>query len=111
MTKLRFEFQEIINEIGAFSGLADRFIAPPSKAILASFKGSLEKYADTPSQGKFIWEIPLSAPLTTTISRGGYEKGDGGEHNVYAEISSIWEIQRIPEKRKRDRATYFELEE
>jgi hypothetical protein len=48
--------------------------------------------------------------LKTIVSEGEYESGHKrGSHRVVAEIDAIWEIQRIPAKKKKAPAIHFKL--
>lgn len=96
---LRFAFQEMLNEIQAFSGLAEEFIAPSSREVLTQFRQKLEGYRNSPTKDPFVWEIPEANPLTT-ISTKGYEPGRSGQKGIVGQISTIWEIKRDPPPKK-----------
>lgn len=107
MTELLFSFQEMADEVDAFSRLADRFIDPVTRFVLHRMRSNLQEYRDQRTKGRFSWEISLDNPLRTVVSRGGYEKGLQGEHNVFAEITAKWEIERVPAKK--GRCMHFKL--
>jgi hypothetical protein len=106
---LRFEFQEMISELEAFSRLADPFLLAESRSVLPNLKQSLENYRTEPTGNSRTWQISTTSSLKT-ISGTRYEKGNrAGKHCIYAEITSIWEIRRIPGRNVRQPAKYFEL--
>lgn len=99
----------MVNELEAFSHIAEKFIATESRQVLSQFKGTLETYRDQPTQHKFDWQIRPANPLRTTVSPGGYEMGSKGAHHIFAEIDALWRIQRVPGKKKNDRSEFFKL--
>lgn len=106
---LRFEFQEMIAELEAFSRLAEPFLLAESRSVLSNLKQALENYRIEPTTNSRSWQISTTSSLKT-ISGRGYEKGGRvGKHCVYAEITSIWEIRRITGRSVRQPAKYFEL--
>jgi hypothetical protein len=109
MTALTFAFQEVINEVDAFSHLAHDFIEPNSRFVLPQFKSELESYREQPTKDGYEWQIRPDFPLRTTVSRGEYEVGGGGEHHVFADIDACWSIQRIPERKRKLPARQFKL--
>jgi hypothetical protein len=109
MTGLTFLFQEVISEVDAFSHLAKEFIEPNSRFVLPQFKSELESYRDQPREDEYKWQIGSDFPLRTTVSKGEYEVGGGGEHHIFADIDACWSIQRIPQKKKSMPARQFKL--
>jgi hypothetical protein len=110
MAELQFLFSEIIDEIESFTHLASKFIALGSQHVLPRFKSTLQSYRDQAHQGTLPWNISVSDPLKTIVSEGEYESGrKRGSHRVVAEIDALWEIQRIPTKKRKAPATHFQL--
>jgi hypothetical protein len=110
MSELQFSFGEMIAEIESFSHLASKFIALGSQHVLPQYKSTLQSYRDQPDHGLLQWHIPSSDPLKTIVSEGEYESGKKrGSHKVVAEIDALWEIQRIPAKKKKASAIHFKL--
>jgi hypothetical protein len=108
MPALRFAFQEMLDEVSSFTGLADNFIAPQSKEALPRFKRNLESYRNSPTKGAFDWEIPESDPLIT-VGTNAYEPGDGGHRLVVGEITAKWQIRREAPPKRSMPAKYFSL--
>ncbi len=108
MSQLKFDFQEMADEIRAFSGIADRFVAPASKNVLSRFAGELETYRNSNNRGEFDWKIEEAVPLRT-IATTEYEPGGGGAQDIVGEITSIWSIKKVPTERQNIRARYFKL--
>jgi hypothetical protein len=103
---MRFSFQEMLNEVKAFAGLAEDFIAPGSKNVLSRFHGELESYRNAATSNAFDWEISESDPLTTTSTKG-YEPGDGGKRYLVAQITAKWRIKKEPPPKKSMPAKVF----
>jgi hypothetical protein len=110
VTKLQFRFKDVIDEVSALSGVARPFIAPDCRYLLEQLKTSLEGLQGTSQTSSFIWGIPARSPLRTVTSEGAYQRGGGGAHRICAEITSKWQIKRIPARRRHVPATVFELD-
>ena len=109
MTGLEFSFQEMITEVDSFSRLSEKFVTTESRGVLQALKRSLENYRAEPTEGSLSWQISEHLPLRTVISQGKYEKGGNGAHHLYAEISAVWEIQRMRERKLAMPAKRFKL--
>ena len=107
---LEFKFQDVLNEIQAFADLAEAFLEPSSLRVLAELSGVLENVRDTRSSKTVRWEIPDDRPLVTRASFGAYQPDAQGAHNIFAEVSSVWEIKRIAPQKKKNRAELFALD-
>jgi len=108
MPILRFEFQDMLDEVSSFAELAKKFISPTSYGVLGRFHTQLEMYRNSASQSAIDWEIPESDPLVT-IPAKEYEPGGGGKIAVVGEITSKWRIKREPPRKKQQPAKYFGL--
>jgi len=108
MAALMFDFQEVINEIEAFSHLANDFIAPESRDVLPRMRIAVESFRSQKGNYPIDLEISRVNPLRTRLSRGAYEKGSGGGHDIYGEISSKWRIKKVSQKQP-GTARRFEL--
>jgi len=110
MSRLLFDFQEMLNEIDAFSNLASKFLDPSSYYALQELQRSLNTYRNQDTTKSTYWGIPLGNPLKTIISEGQYERGARhGKRHIHATVSSTWNIQREPPKKKQKPATQFRL--
>ena len=98
----------MLTEIKAFEGLANDFIAPVSKNALQQFCSQLEGYRNAETQGRFVWQIPETQPLTT-IGTTSYEPGGGGQRVLVGQISAIWEIKKEAPLKKSMPAKYFSV--
>jgi hypothetical protein len=108
MSALRFSFQEMLNEVTSFAGLAEGFIASRSKAVLSRYSNELEGYRNSATRDAFDWEISEADPLTTIRSKS-YEPGDGGQRFLIGEITAKWRIKKEPPTKKSRLASYFSL--
>lgn len=108
MPGLRFAFQEMLDEVNSFAGLANDFIASRSKQALPRFQRELEGYRNSATQSAFDWEIPESDPLLT-IDTKAYEPGGHGQRIVFGEITAKWRIKREPPLKKSMPAKFFSL--
>lgn len=72
--------------------IAQQFIDPVSTNVLPQLKTTLENIRSAKSEAVAPWGITKNYPLKTIESYGEYEPGDHGEHVVYAELTSKWEI-------------------
>lgn len=72
--------------------ISSDFLDPSASVVLTTFEKGLEGIRSSGFRGESKWKIPDKMPLRTVVSRGGYEPDDQGEHNVFAEIASLWEI-------------------
>lgn len=110
MGKLRFRFQEVIDEVDSFSKLARSYLQPETIRSLDQLRYGLESMRDTPSSATNKWEITEADPVRTTLSSGRYQPDDMGARTVFGEVSCIWEIRRIPlPGKKNQRAVEFEV--
>lgn len=107
MTRLQFEFQEMANEVDAIAGLAEPFLDDKSRLVLPNLRRSLETYRAQPTVQPTDWIISSDNPLLTTLSEGQYEVGGGGGLSIYGEITAKWQIQRVPPKKRSQRAELF----
>jgi hypothetical protein len=110
VSALEFEFQEMLNEIDAISHLAAPFIDAKSRTVLPQLATSLENIRDAATNAVREWGISETFPLLTAVSHGGYQPEEQGEYNVFAEITSLWEVQRVrPAGKKTVKAKTFTL--
>jgi hypothetical protein len=110
MSQLEFEFQDVLNELDAFARIAEKYLRPESRQVLPQLAAELEGIRNTPTNVTHVWGIRNERPLRTTVSVGEYQPDGEGEHNVYAEITSQWEIERIkPPGKKNQPGQRFRL--
>jgi hypothetical protein len=107
MPQLQFAFQEIIAEIKAFSKVARDYIAPESLNVLPQLWTNLEVIQQLPDGTLTNWGITQAYPLRTIASEGQYEHNGGGQHHLFAEMTSIWEI--VPRGHRRRPGRNFAL--
>jgi hypothetical protein len=97
---LEFSFKELIEEVNAIARMAKRFVTAESQPVLDELARSLSGIQAARTQRVFPWEIRRDRPIRTVRSPGEYEVDGGGQHTVYAEITSIWDILPIPPARR-----------
>jgi hypothetical protein len=100
---LEFSFKEFVDEIEAIRAMTEHFIAPESYHVLYNLERQLESIWSAPTTTEVPWGIRESTPLKTRISDGEYERGAGGKHKVFAEITSVWGISSIRAGIKKNR--------
>ncbi|WP_155253815.1 hypothetical protein [Bradyrhizobium japonicum] len=108
MSGLRFSFQEMLDEVSSFAGLAKGFVTAQSLLILSQFQSELESYRNSTTTGGFDWEITDVNPLQT-VSTKEYEPGGGGATLLVGEITSKWRIRKEASKKKSMASQHFEL--
>src|SRR5215207_4051151 len=101
MPGLQFAYAEFFQEIEAIRSLTASFLDPTSLSTWDMVEGSLRGIQQNGGYGVHRWEIPRDRPLLTVNSAGGYEPDSKGRHCIFAEVSSIWEIQPTNEKVKK----------
>lgn len=99
----------MIDEVSAFERLARKFIAPGARDVLSQLGKSLLGYRDQLTESPVDWEIAEANPLDTIVSDGGYERGSGGAHKVFARITCKWRIKKIPKQRRIRLSKQFKL--
>jgi hypothetical protein len=92
VASLVFEFQECIDEVQSISRFASSFLEPHAVFLLDQFAIALKGVRSSPAGSHYRLQIPLDDPVRTNTSYGEYEPDGNGEHNVRAELSSVWEI-------------------
>lgn len=118
MKGLVFHFDDMQREVADFSALAKRFLDPSAETCLKVFadqlgiirqKAPLASTQPGVSGKKYRWEIPANQALRTKPSRG-YEKGKRkGGPEIYARITSVWDISPEPRKSNHDVSKHFHL--
>ena len=106
---LQFKFQEMLTEIDALAGVARGFIEPGHNEVFDQLSTVLKNIRDDPTNKTYEWGIKENYPLRTRVSYGEYQGSCGGQHNVFAEITSVWEIRRIKPSKRSAPAERFEL--
>ncbi len=101
MSGLEFTFSEFINEIDAIKRVASAFIDESSEHVFYGLRESLENIKDGESGNRYFWGIHESNPLRTRTSRGMYRVGGGAREHIFAEITSIWEIEPLKSEGKK----------
>ena len=89
---LDFSIREFLSEIAALEAITSSFTARESAGVLARLRIALENVRTQRNNAVTKWGIPENEPFRTTVSHGQYERDGNGEHNVFAEISSVWEV-------------------
>jgi hypothetical protein len=91
---VRFEYPELVRELRDLQRLAgSRFLA--NEHVLDQYTSDLERLQY--QQHQVTWEIPVDRPLRTTRTRA-YEV-DGNGFEVYGEVSGLWTIRRLTQRR------------
>ncbi len=101
---LIFSVAEFADELRALAGIAGPFLAPNYREVIASLDGQIATVRD--AGGPVRLRIDETMPLRTRISVGGYERGNGGAHEVLAQFTCAWDVRPLGERRRRapDRA-------
>jgi hypothetical protein len=95
MARLEFPFSTMCEEIDTVARVAQVFIAPSSSKVLPALRANLDSIRQSAAGRVYQWKIPEFAPLSTVASCGEYECGGGGQHLLFARISSVWEIEPL----------------
>lgn len=88
--------------------LARGFITSESDLVLQQLLGSLRQIQISRATTLQRWEIARTRPLTTNATKA-YERGNRGRHHVSAQVSALWEVACIRERRRRDLPKRFGL--
>lgn len=101
---LIFSVAEFNDEIETLTAIAGDFLAPGHREILGGLAGQVRTLLD--AGGPIALRIEPDFPIRTTVSWGGYERGNGGEHAVLAEVTCLWEVRPLGQRKRRaiDRA-------
>jgi hypothetical protein len=108
---LLFSFQEILDEIDAMSRIAENLLTDETcQTVLPRFYAVLESIRAKRPTAPVACTIK-NPPIRTIVSHGEYEQQPReGEHKVFAEITTIWEILCPPEKGpKKQQQKHFQL--
>jgi len=90
--ELEFNFDDVLEEIGAMKQIANAFLDATAPAALDALASELIAIRTNGVDHIYTWRVPDHAPIKTRISIGDYDPDSQGEHNVVAELTSIWEI-------------------
>jgi hypothetical protein len=102
VSDIAFKFSEMIQEVQTFEAVAKKFLDESASDVLAEYLKQLQFIQSTKSNRGFSWGISRHRPLRTAISKGSYEGGTRrGGMNVFATISTQWEISCPNEKSKK----------
>jgi hypothetical protein len=107
MAGMLFSVADLLHEMEAMEKLASDFLENEN-ATFKSLRYQLEGLQNAEGSHGIKWEIPDSKPLTTVVSRGEFERSGKGA-NVFGTLSFAWEIQRVPEKKKKRPAATIRL--
>lgn len=93
MANLLFRPADLLNEIGALQGIAERFLDRTSPYRLEELSGEIQGL--NASGGKAILEIPKGRALRTRVSEGEFEPRNKKKsaRRVYGSITGIWEVE------------------
>lgn len=109
MSGLLLDFTELLRELDAIVELASSFLQrETTETVLPRYKSMIENLRHNPVESSFRLTIPEADPLTTITSEGKCEPSGKGP-NAYATISSVWEVERIPPKKKRQPAKHLRI--
>jgi hypothetical protein len=103
---LEFSFEDALNELKALDKLLAGFVRPESEPVIQQLISTLDGYRSSPSKGVVNWGIQEAFPLRTQLGSGLVQ------HNgttVHAEITSTWDIEKIPAKKKSIPPSLFRL--
>jgi hypothetical protein len=108
MTALEFDFSQVNRELEALKTLTRRFLWSGSGSVLDDVQTSLLTMRAKRPTGVVKWEISQANPLKT-IATQGYERKNKGPHEVFAEITFVWDIKVVPAKKKSMSPARFQL--
>ena len=109
MSELEFDFENVIAEIDALNKLVGNFCQPRSKSVLPELISTLRSIRGNEANRSWPWGIKENNQFFTDISRGAYQPDEQGGDNVFAEITSTWEVRRIAPKKRSAQAERFKL--
>lgn len=89
----------MIREIQTFEAVARGFLDESAPGVLANYSRQLQFIEREKPQGVSHWIISKDRPLKTAVSRGHYDRH--GQLDVFATISTKWEIRCPAEKSKK----------
>lgn len=102
MSELTFNFNDMLQEIRTFEGVAGDFLDYDARDVLAEYVRQLEFIRSKKNQAVSLWTIAAARPLRTVASVGQYEAANRkGAKTITATISSSWEIYCPNERTKR----------
>lgn len=105
MPGIRFPFTDTLIELESAKAIAHEFLEN-EELVFAQIRTQLEGLRDERTS-HVSWTIPSSRPLRTIVSPGHYDRGGGGA--VVGTMSFVWEIGRVPPKKRKAPAEFFEL--
>ncbi len=108
--RIRFSFDEMINELTCMSNVANNFLrSNPIPQLITDLESIRYSNKSTPQN----WAIEKSKPLVTKICSNGYEPGTRKctYKSVYGELTCIWqvEVEILGTPRKREIPKHFFL--
>ena len=93
MSGLHFLFADLFHELECLQKMASDYIDPSRANVLPTLKRTLESIRDQGSSKHLVpWQVRPENALRTVLSRGGYAPDEQGEHNVFGEMSFIWQV-------------------
>lgn len=101
---LEFEFGDLYQELDAMNRLSQGLVERESSLRLAQFKAALETFQASRRVESWRWAIGRDAPIRTIVSAGEYEPNGRGGHQLQAELSAVWELQLVADRRGRRNA-------
>jgi hypothetical protein len=93
MPQLVFQVAELQREIEAIKDFASKYLAAESFERLDRLKYQLGPLTEA---GGGNWSVPIAEPI---ITRSAYAHGEGHGPQVWGEVSSTWEFERVPRTR------------
>jgi hypothetical protein len=91
-----FRLSDLQRELNALDVIAKSFLAHNSKDVLGGLALSLERIHK--GHASSAWEIAEDAPLETVVSKGGYQDGGHGAHEIYAQITMAWDVRPVDDQ-------------
>lgn len=109
MADLSFGFIPFLRELDAIQELAGKLLERHAlDVVLPQYKAQIESLRSTPVTGTSRFVISDEDPITTRPNGGSHESGGKGVA-IFATVSSVWEVIRVPPNKKSRPADEFRL--
>jgi hypothetical protein len=106
MAHLQFDISEAIDEVRSAQALTEPFLVNSGHAF-EELVTQLEILRAKPTEAMIPLRISEDRPIRTIVSEGEFDRQSS--MSVFGTVSTVWEIIRVPERKKKAPARYFEL--
>jgi hypothetical protein len=94
-TGIHFEFSRLRDEVQCVSRLAKPFLLRDCHHLLSGWESDLVSIASSRTVSQVGWQISEANPLRTKVTRGYEPAARQGAHEVWGELSFLWEVRRV----------------